>query len=145
MPRERREIEFFWPQDGKMHKVRICTEGEDLNLDELVETINAFIEDNTEECKRIYYLGVAMSGSVTGGNAFLKGWLARSLREGLETKSGKWKIQHDSEEIPESQLRSWIAKSCREFADWVEDSDNFKAKNTPILTGTGNDGTELFK
>lgn len=141
----RKEIEFYWPYDQKMHTVKINTDNDSIDLDELIETINSFTKDNEEECKRIYYLGVALTGSIPGGNAFLKGWLARSLREGLESKSGKWKIQHDASEIPESQLRSWIAKSCREFAEWVENTENFKAQNAPILTGTGNDGTELFK
>lgn len=139
------EIKYYWPYDGKMHTISIGTDGDDLNLDEILKIVKDIIDEKKEECEKIYNLGISLTGSVAGGRGFTFGWLTRSIRDGIEEKVGKWKIKHEAMQVPESEIQEYIANQLEEMAVWIRESENFKAKDAPILAGGGtDDGTDLF-
>lgn len=138
-----REIKWFNPFDRKMHTVRIDNgTDEGLDIHEVLDSMDEVAKSKEEECKRIYFLGVAVTGSVGGGRGFLDGWLMRSLRDTYETKSGKWSILHDTEQLSNEELRSHFVRMLRDAADRIETEDDFDPKNAPVVKR--DDGTELF-
>lgn len=139
-----REIKWFNPFDRKMHSVRIDN-GTDEGLDiyEVLDSMDEVSKSKEEECKKIYYLGVAVTGSVGGGRGFLDGWLMRSLRDHFEQQSGKWNVLHETEQLSNEELKSHFVEMLRETADKIENEEDFNPKNAPIVKR--DDGTELFE
>lgn len=145
MARDRKEIKWYWPYTGKMHTVKIESEGEALNLDDLMKKVREIVDQKHETCESIYYLGVALTGSASGASGFLNGWLARTLKATMEEKYGEWKIKHEGTEIPKSEVQQFMAKELRKIADWIEKDDEFEREDAPLLTGGGCSGSEQFK
>lgn len=138
------EIQWFWPFDKKMHTIRISTDAEDVNFDEIKKAMDKIISDQEDQCKLIYFLGISLTGSPAGARGFLWGWLMRSLKDEMEKVNGKWNIKHDEEEKTDSEVQSYLVKTLREMADIIEKDDEFKSTDAPVIKDS-EDGTNLFK
>lgn len=137
--KDNKELKWYWV-DGKMHTVKVEAEDDLLDLKELRKECLKIAEEREELCKKIYYLGISLTGSGEGGWGFLMGWLMRSVKG--ETS---WAIDHLDEEIPEEELREHLAEMMEEAAKAIrEGKDGDKPKSMTPMMG-GNDGTELFK
>lgn len=140
-----KELKWFDPYDRKMHKCKVMVDNDDnLDLSELLDSIDEVRDNNEEQCKKIMWLGVALTGSSPGGRCFLDGWLARSLRDKFEEKYGKWNIVHESEQPDPAELKKHFVKLLRTTADKIESDEDFNSNNAPIVRNRGN-GTELFE
>jgi len=144
MSEELKEIRWFNPFDKKMHTCRINIGEEDLDLNEVLDTMDSVAKNNEDKCKQIYYLGIAITGSNPGARGFLDGWLIRSLKEGFEASRGKWNIQHETEKLENAEIKSHFIKMLREAADKLELDNDFDPKNAPVVKNR-DDGTELFE
>ena len=133
------ENEIKWyHSDGKMHTVSITSEGEDLPIKELYEQCRKIVKEKEEMCKKIFHLGVCLSGS-EGAWGFLMGWLVRSIKG-----ESNWNINHISEEVPEEEVIEHLASTLEEGARLIRlQKDGDKPKGMSPLLG-GSDGTEMF-
>ena len=144
MSEELNEIKWFSPYDKKMHAVRIDNGSEDgLDFNLVIDTMDSVVKSQEDECRKIYQLGLALTGNPSGARGFLDGWLCRSLKPTFEEKHGKWTIQHETEKLSNAEIKNHIVEMLRETADKLENDEDFDAKNAPIVQSRDN-GTELF-
>jgi len=143
MSEELKEVKWFSPFDKKMHTCRINIGEEDLDFNEVLDTMDNVAKQQEDKCKQIYYLGLAITGNPSGARGFLDGWLARSLKDKFEEKYGKWTIQHETEKLTNAELKTHFVTMLRDAADKIETIDDFDPKNAPVVNNRDN-GTELF-
>lgn len=142
MSEELKEIKWFNPFDKKMHSVKINNDSEGLDFNEILQNMEQLSKTKENECKKIYYLGVALTGSNDGGRGFLDGWLMRSLRESYERENGKWSLIHNADQLSNDEVKSYFVNMLRSTADKLESEDDFDPKNAPVVKR--DNGTELF-
>ena len=144
MSRETNETQLKFPwKDGKYHKVSITDGADNIDIDNLVATCTETLKEKKDQCKNIYYLGLAMTRDSSAASGFLMGWIVKSLKEATEKSSGnKWVITHDTEDIPPKEFRRRAAEELRLLADEIENSEDDLTK-VPIVRN--NNGNELFE
>jgi hypothetical protein len=136
-----KEIKWLW-YDGKMHTVKIVSDADILNIKELHDSVAKITADKEDMCKKIWWLGIALTGSTDGGWGFLMGWLLRSIK-----KDKVWNITHDEEEVPEDEASEHLASLYEEVAKMIRDRKG-QGQGMPKISSptTGSpDVTELFK
>jgi len=74
----------------------------------------------------------------------LDGWLARSLKDKFEEQHGKWTIQHETETLSNTEIKSHFVTMLRDAADKIDAIDDFDPKNAPTVNNRDN-GTDLFE
>lgn len=132
------QLKWYW-LDGKMHSLKVNNDGEDLNIKGLNEQLLSLSKEKEELCKQIFYLGIGLTGSPEGGWGFLLGWLTRSVK-----KDQNWQIQHTEEELPESEVKEYMATMFEEYAKHIREGNNVSSVKVPTPSLGGSDGTELF-
>lgn len=138
------EIKWFSPYDKKMHTLRIDDGSEDgVDLNNIIDTMDSIVKSQEEECKKIYLLGIALTGTPSGARGFLDGWLCRSLKPTFEANQGKWTIQHNTEKLTSDEIKNHIIETLRDTANKLENDEEFDLKNAPVIQSRDN-GTELF-
>lgn len=135
-----KKIKWYW-LDRKMHEVAVNFEGEDLDLKEIHESCIKLVQDKSELCKKIYYLGISLSGTDEGGWGFLLGWLMRSIK-----KDQDWDIQHNELDVSEDEITEHLADIMEKTAQMLRE----KTGDTSSIGGVtptmgGHNGTDLFK
>ncbi|MCK9429001.1 MAG: hypothetical protein M0R17_03185 [Candidatus Omnitrophica bacterium] len=143
--KDTKEIKWYWI-DGKLHKVSINHNGEQIDLKDLFDTSTKLFEEKKELCDEIYNLGLALTADPRTSDGFVLGWLVRSIK-----KDKDWKIVHVVEEPIESERNEHIAESleiygnsfieaAKKMRDGTFDKD---LKTSPHIGDI--DGTGLFK
>jgi hypothetical protein len=132
------EVKWYW-SDGKMHTISVSIDESHLSLKDHYEKCHKLAKDQEELCKKIYFLGVSLTGTDEGAWGFLMGWLSRSIK-----KDSNWVINHIEDEVPEEEVREHLAAVMEEGAKLLrEGKDGKKPKAMSPLLG-GSDGTEMF-
>lgn len=138
--KDTKEFKWYW-LDKKMHTVSIELDGEKIDIEELYKTATELLKEKEDACKNIYFLGLAMTGSMESAWGFLLGWLVRSIK-----KDKNWQVQHIEEDIPVEEVNAHIAETFRKYADMIEKGElNTKEVGTSTPNIGGSDGTEFFK
>lgn len=137
------EYRWLWT-DGKKHSLNISNQGKKVDLQSLNKKTKDIITEKEEQCKNIYWLGIGMSGDHYLAVGFVLGWLVRTLKDTFEKSSGgKWKINHEEEEIDQEEARIMLADQLAELEKKIRNDPEFNLKRGSIVKGDV-DGTELF-
>lgn len=140
---DKNKLEFVWV-DGKKHVINLRDSESDIDIEEVRKAYQKIIDDNTDKCKDIYFLGCGLLGSPQAASGFVIGWLFKSLKDSFEKKeSDKWNIVHNEEDMSDDEFKSFITGSLRQLADKIETDDDYKIKKAPVIHAEP-DGTELF-
>ena len=139
-----KKLEFLW-LDGKKHSIELLNDDDAINIKEIADQYKKIVEEKEEQSKQILYLGLGLTGNPAAAKGFLYGWIVKSIKDAQEKKHGsKVRINHEEFQMSEDETRVHLATELRELADKIEQDDEYKVKNAPILRGDIDDSTELF-
>lgn len=142
---------MFLPEDTKIkwysgtnaHEVSVSHNDTDINLTDLYKETLKLVKEKDELCKKIYYLGFALTGTDYGAVGFLMGWLLRSIK-----KDKNWEINHTEETVTKEEVMGYMAEQYiqigKAIKEHINDPDAPAVNPVSPTLGTLN-GTELFK
>jgi len=138
-----KEMSFLWI-DGKIHNVSVSDGNELVNMQEIRTLCKKQKELKKEQCDKIYFLGLCLTGSPELAEGFLTGWLIKSIKDAAESSGNfKWTINHSIDDVSKEELRSFCVKYLRDMADVLEKKENFTLPKNPFFNGDI-DGTDQF-